>query len=107
MIVRGQLSTEVLAANNAKEKERRERNKVSNKVVQKYWEIYGYQACRQIEEDEKDEKRVVNMPEKRLAAPWKKRYKAFIKKFPFLYDNIRLEGRFSRAGTKLELGLEQ
>ena len=79
---------------------------MSNKVVQKYREIYGYQAHKQIEEDKEVEKKVINMREKHLAEPWKKRYKAFIKIFPFLYDNIRSEGRFARAGTKLELGLE-
>jgi hypothetical protein len=69
MIVKGQLSTELLAANNAKEKERREQNRAPNKVVQKYREIYGYQAHRQIEEDKEDDKKVVNMREKRLIDP--------------------------------------
>jgi DDE superfamily endonuclease len=106
MLVKGQLSTELLAANNAKEKERRERNDAPNKVVQKYGEIYGHQARRQIEEDEREEALVVNMREKRLRDPWKKRYKAIIKNFPELYENIRSEGRFERAGTNLELGLD-
>jgi hypothetical protein len=47
-------------------------------VVQKYGEIYGYQACKQIEEDERDEKRVVNMREQRLAKPWRTKYKKAI-----------------------------
>ena len=42
MIIKGQLSIKLLAANNTKEKERRERNDVLNKVVQKYSEIYSY-----------------------------------------------------------------
>ena len=106
MLVKGQLSTELLAANNAKEKEREERNNAPNKVVQKYGEIYGYQARKQIEEDEREEALVINMREKRLRDPWKKRYKMIIKKFPKLYENIRTEGRFKRAGTNLELGLD-
>ena len=40
-----------------------------NKVVQKYGEIYGHVARRQIEEDERDEERVVNIREKRLRDP--------------------------------------
>jgi hypothetical protein len=60
IILKGQLSTELLAANNAKEKERKARNDTPNKVVQKYREIYGYVARRQIEEDEREEERVMS-----------------------------------------------
>ena len=81
MILAGQLSTELLAATKAKEKERKERNKAPNKVVQKYREIYGNIARRQIAEDEEEERRVINMREKRLAEPYKRRYKVIIKGF--------------------------
>ena len=50
LILKGQLSTKLLAANKASEKERIVRNSVPNKVVRKYGEIYGNQARRQIAE---------------------------------------------------------
>jgi len=40
---------------------RKERKKASGKVVQKYSEIYGHQAQRDIFLDKEDEKEVVNM----------------------------------------------
>ena len=46
MILTGQLAKEHLAATIAREKARKERNEAPNKVVQKYGEIYGHQACR-------------------------------------------------------------
>jgi hypothetical protein len=63
-------------------------------------------ARRQIEEDEREEERVVNMREKRLREPWRKKYKVLIKKFPMLYKTLRSEGRFVGAGTLLELELK-
>jgi hypothetical protein len=68
MVLAGQLSIEYLRAIQAHEQARKERNQGSNKVVQKYGEIYGYQARRQIAMDEDDEKEVVNMREKREQA---------------------------------------
>jgi hypothetical protein len=56
MVLRGQLSTELLTANNAKEEERKELNDALNKVVQKYGEVYGNVARRQIAADEEDGK---------------------------------------------------
>ena len=53
MIIQGQLSTELLAVNIVKEKKRKERNKVSNKVVQRYRDIYGHQARKQIKRAKK------------------------------------------------------
>ena len=94
MILKGQLSTELLATNNPKEEERRARNDAANKVVQKYGEIYGHVARRQIAEDEEDEKRVVNMREKRLAEPYRKRYRQLMAKFPMLYQKARDQGQF-------------
>ena len=43
-----------------------ERNEDHNKIVQKYGEIYSYQARRQIVEDEGEEREVINMREKRV-----------------------------------------
>jgi hypothetical protein len=40
---------------------RKERKEASGKVVQKYGEIYGYQAWRDIFLDDEEEKEVVNM----------------------------------------------
>ena len=75
MILTGQLSTELLTVNNAKQKEREERNNQPNKVVQKYREIYGYQARRQIAADELAEDMVVNLHERRLRRPYLEYYK--------------------------------
>ena len=83
-----------MAANKAKEAERKARNDVPNKVVQKYGEIYGYQARRQIVEDEEDERRVINLREKRLTDPWRKKYKEIIKAFLVVYRILRDKGRF-------------
>ena len=105
LVISGQLAQELLRANNAYAEKRKERKEGSNKVVQKYGEIYGHQARRQIEADEKDEKRVVNIREKRLQAPWKKQYKGIMIRFPSLYINLRLQGKFRHCGTQIELGL--
>ena len=85
-----------MAANNAKEEERRARNDTPNKVVQKYREIYSHIARRQIAEDKEDDRIVVNMQEKRLTELYKKRYKALMKQFPTLYREARLEGLGAR-----------
>ena len=48
---------------------RKERKEASSKVVQKYGEIYGHQAWREIFLDKEDEKEVVNMRNSRLSKP--------------------------------------
>jgi hypothetical protein len=48
---------------------RKERKKASSKVVQKYSEIYDYQAQRDIFLDKEDEKEVINMRNSRLSRP--------------------------------------
>ena len=75
MILAGNLSTELLTATIAKAEERTVRNK-DGRIVQKYSEIYGSEARRQIEEDEEDEKRVVNIRAKRIENKEKKAQKA-------------------------------
>jgi hypothetical protein len=106
LILQGQLATEMLKATNSAAARRQARKEGSSKIVQKYREIYGYQARRQIAEDEEDEKKVVNMREKRLQDPWKKKYKAIIVKFPKIYSTIRSKGYFLSCGTIIELGLD-
>ena len=46
-----------------------------NKIVQKYGEIYGSQARRQIAEERAEELKVVNIREVKLARPWRAKYK--------------------------------
>jgi hypothetical protein len=76
MVLSGQLSKEHLIAIQAREKARKERNGEPNKVVQKYGEIYGFQARRQIAEDEEEEREVINMREKRVQKRLEKEGKA-------------------------------
>ncbi len=73
MILTGQLSTELLLVNNARQTAREERNNVLNKIVQKYGEMYSHVAHRQIIADEIEEDRVVNMHEQRLRKPFLER----------------------------------
>ena len=94
---------EYLAATKATEKAWKKRNEAPNKAVQKYGEIYGYQARRQIAEDEEDERKVINMREKRLTDPWRKKYKEIIKDFPVVYRTLRDEGRFIFLASYKEL----
>jgi hypothetical protein len=75
MVHRGKLAQELLQATTAAGEAREARKKAGNKVVQKYREIYGHQARRQIALDREDELRVVNMRLQREQAPWRKRYK--------------------------------
>ena len=65
MVTAGQLSTEYLRVTQAREKARKERNN-DGRVVQKYGEIYGSAARRQIAEDEEEEREVINMREQRF-----------------------------------------
>jgi len=65
MVSAGQLSTEFLRATQAREKARTERND-DGRIVQKYGEIYGNVARRQIAEDEEEEREVINMREQRF-----------------------------------------
>jgi hypothetical protein len=65
-ILKGTLSTHRLFDLSNAEAARKRRKEESGKVVQKYGEIYAYQARKQIEEDKEEEKQVVNMREKRV-----------------------------------------
>ena len=105
MILAGQLSTELLIANNAIQKAREERNSASGGIVQKYGEIYGNIARRQIAEDELAEDQVVNMYEKRLRRPFLDYYKWFIQEYPDIFYLLKDNSRFNSTGTLEELAL--
>ena len=64
-MLRGALSTHRVYDLSIAESVRRERKGGSNKIVQKYGEIYGYQARRDIKLDKEDEQEAVNMRDKR------------------------------------------
>ena len=95
LLLSGNLSTELLRANNAAGAERDKRKNSKGTIVQKFGEIYGGAARRQMRDDDEDEKRVVNMREQRLKAPWKKKYKAIMKNWEETYNSLILSGRFA------------
>jgi hypothetical protein len=70
-MIKGALSTHRLHDLSMAAK-RREVKVDGGKIVQKYGEIYGQQALRQIEEDRIEELKVVNIRNTRLAKKWKK-----------------------------------
>jgi len=79
MVSAGQLSTEFLRATQAREKARTERND-DGRIVQKYGEIYGDVARRQIAKDKEEEREVINMRFKKKQEKWEAdQAKAFIK----------------------------
>ena len=65
----GQLAKEHLTNVLAKEKERNTRSNTTGRIVQKYGEIKGNTARRQIRADDKDVRKVVNIREKREQKP--------------------------------------
>jgi hypothetical protein len=79
---------------------RKERKEASSKIVQKYSEIYGYQAWREIALDGEDEKEVVNMRNNRLSKPWKKKYSNVIKELIAGFTDRHLESTFTSAYTQ-------
>ena len=93
IILTGQLSTELLSVNNARQKEREERNNAPNKVVQKYGEIYGHIARRQIIADEMVEDRIVNIHKNRLRKPFLQRWQGFIKELPNIFYLGKSDGK--------------
>ena len=84
-----------MAANATASDARTKRKEARNTVVQKYGEIYGGVARRQIREDEEDKRRVVNMREKKLQAPWKKKWREFSKSYTHIYNDLVFEGHFA------------
>jgi hypothetical protein len=79
---------------------RKERKEASGKVVQKYGEIYGHQAWRDIFLDNEEEKEVVNMRNNRLSKPWKKKYKLVIKELIAGFTDRHLKSTFTSAYTQ-------
>ena len=79
---------------------RKERKEASSKVVQKYGEIYGNQARREIALDEEDEKEVVNMRNNRLSKPWKKKYRGVMKELMVGFTDRHLKSTFTSAYTQ-------
>ena len=73
-ILRGALSTHRIYDLSITESVRRERKEWSNKIVQKYREIYGNQARRDIKLDEEGEWEVVNMRDMREQKKWRKKW---------------------------------
>jgi hypothetical protein len=94
MILNGQLSTELLQANATARKEREQRKNAKGTIVQKYGEIYGGVARRQMRDDDEDEAKVVNMREKRLQAPWRKKWREFSKGYTKIYNDLVYKGHF-------------
>jgi hypothetical protein len=79
---------------------RKERKEASSKVVQKYGEIYGYQAWRDIFLDKEDEKEVVNMRNSRLSKPWRKKYKEVVSELMTGFTDRHLNSTFTSAYTR-------
>ena len=105
-LLQGQLSTELLHANNTKKKEREELTAQSSKVVQKFGEIYGHQARRQIQFLEWHEQRPVSMIEKYERAPYLKAYKKFIKELADTLYLVRADGAFGGEQSLRDLGFD-
>ena len=96
----GALSTNRVHDLSIAEAARKERKEASGKVVQKYGEIYGHQARREIALDEEDEKEVVNMRNNRLSKPWKKKYSGVMKELIAGFTNRHLKSTFTSAYTQ-------
>ena len=78
-ILKGGLSTNRLCdLQDTEARHNKNKGKDGNRVVQKYGEIYGHQALRQIEEDRLEEDRVVNLRNQRMGKIWRKKYTAMV-----------------------------
>jgi hypothetical protein len=69
-----------------------------NKIIQKFGEIYRREARKQIEEDNTNELKVVNMRQQCLQKPWKVKYKKVINELKFL-------DRFFIPGNAMEYNI--
>ena len=77
------------------EQERQKRNDpINNKVVQKYGEIYVYQGRADIEADDEDLEKVVNLRNARKAKLWRKEYAKVIKAFPKDFYIVKYKMRY-------------
>jgi hypothetical protein len=99
-VLAGALATNRVHDLTIAETARKERKEASGKVVQKYGEIYGHQARRDIFLDDEEEKEVVNMQNNRLSKPWKKKYKLVIKELIAGFTDRHLKSTFTSAYTQ-------
>jgi hypothetical protein len=99
-ILAGALATNRIHDLSIAEAARKERKEASGKVVQKYGEIYGYQARRDIFLDEEDEKEVINMRNSRLSKPWRKKYKEVVLELITGFTDRHLNSTFTSAYTR-------
>ena len=83
------------------EQERAKRRENSGRIVQKYGEIYVYQGRKDIEEDDKDEAKVVNMRNARASKPWKARYKKLLADWSISDDAMDAQARLKKKGLNL------
>jgi hypothetical protein len=100
LILAGALTTNRIHDLSIAEAVCKERKEASSKVVQKYSEIYGHQARRDIALDEEDEKEVVNMRNSRLSKPWKKKYSGVMKELMAGLTDRHLKSTFTSAYTQ-------
>jgi hypothetical protein len=70
------------------EKERLARKEGASKIVQKYGEITVEQGRMDIEADNEDEARVVNMRHTRLSKPWRNKCKKMMRRFEADYWDV-------------------
>jgi hypothetical protein len=100
LMLAGALSTNRVYDLLIAEAARKERKEASSKIVQKYSEIYGHQARREIALDEEDEKEVVNIRNSRLSKPWKKKYSRVMKELMAGLTDRHLKSTFTSAYTQ-------
>jgi hypothetical protein len=70
------------------EKERLARKEGASKIIQKYGEITIEQGRMDIEADNEDEARVVNMRHTRLSKPWRNKCKKMMRRFEADYWDV-------------------
>ena len=70
------------------EKERLARKEGASRIIQKYGEITVEQGRKDIEADNEDKARVVNMRYARLSKPWRNKYKKIMQRFKANYWNV-------------------
>jgi hypothetical protein len=70
------------------EKERLARKEGASRIIQKYGEITVEQGRKDIEADNEDEARVVNMRHARLSKPWRNKYKKIMRRFEANYWDV-------------------
>ena len=90
-ILAGGLATNRIHDLSIAEAARNAKKDASSKIVQKYSEIYGYQAQRDIALDKEGEKEVINMRTLRQQKVWKKKYKKVMLELVTGFTDISLK----------------